>query len=464
MGCGSSSPVAAHPKAPATNANTAMVKSQSSRKLLVDAKAQDDAAAASAAAATAASNALKESQEAQSSSSSSIVDPVDIPENRISIASNVELLELNLCPVDSSKPPPAVLEFPKLLKAPLSLFRLTHLQKLSLKGNALATLPIELKNLTSLVEFDASENALTSVPPGLFEAWASTLVSLTLSENYIAMLPETIGSMSKLERLIVFKNDLTQLPSSIAKCSSLQELNVFNNKLTSLPSVLGTECSSIVDFNAGSNKLTMFLPDVTAWTSCKRIALQDNKITTLPDLIPCAPTLVQLQLANNSLMAFPVITGATNLKLLDVSSNTIEVIPDDVYELTSLEALNAKKNGIVDVPASICGLGSLTLLDLQMNSIEVLPNHFDNSIKTNLNSLLLGKNKIKYIPSTIKECTKLSRLLLDQCPLVIAPTADVEDVRFLAHKELLLDMKEQCEKLGGFLRCSGTPLGVRPKK
>lgn len=458
MGCGASSPVVPQ-KTKASTENSALPRAPSSRKLLVDAKAQGDAVTAAAAA----SSALA-SKDSQAAPSSSNIDPADIPESRIAAASSVDVLELNLCPVDSSKPPPAILEFPKLLKAPVSLFGLTHLKKLSLKGNALAVLPIELKNLTSLVEFDASENSLTSVLPGLFEAWAASLVSLNLNENYIAMLPETIGSMSKLERLIIFKNDLTQLPPSLAKCSSLQELNVFNNKLTSLPSVLGTECSSIVDFNAGSNKLTMFLPEVTAWTSCKRIALQDNKITTLPDLIPCAPTLVQLQLANNSLMAFPVITGAINLKLLDVSSNTIEVLPDDLYELTSLEALNAKKNGIVDVPASICGLASLTLLDLQMNNIEVLPNQFDSSIKTNLTSLLLSKNKIKYIPSTIKECTKLSRLLLDQCPLVIAPTADVEDIRFMSHKELLLDMKEQCEKLGGFLRCSGTPLGVRPKQ
>jgi Leucine-rich repeat (LRR) protein len=458
MGCGSSTPVSPS-NSLSIPQQSALPRSRSSKELLVDAKAQNEKAISSLAAAAATTTATTTS----TLDSSTTISSLDIPEQRILASKTSDVTELSLAPVDASKPPPAILEFPKLLKAPESLFGLTHLKKLSLKGNSLSSLPIELKALTLLVDFDASENALTALPSVLLESWALTLVSLNLSENYISILPETIGTMTRLEKLILFKNDLTQLPPRLAKCSNLQELNVFNNKLTSLPSVLGTECASIIDFNAGSNKLTMFLPEITAWTSCKRIALQDNKITTLPDLLPCVSTLVQLQLASNSLMAFPVLTGAINLKLIDVSSNTIEVIPDDLFDLTSLEALNAKKNGLIDLPSSICSLGSLTLLDLQMNNIAELPNQFDKSIKNNLTSLLLSKNKIKYLPSTIKECTKLTRLLLDQCPLVISPTSVVEDVRFVENKELLFDMKEQCEKLGGFLRCSGTSLGVRPK-
>ena len=64
---------------------------------------------------------------------------------------------------------------------------------------------------------------------------SGTLVSLDLSRNKLEKLPESIGIVTNITRLVLSRNDLTKLPDAIGNLTSLTELNLDRNDLTKLP-------------------------------------------------------------------------------------------------------------------------------------------------------------------------------------------------------------------------------------
>ena len=62
---------------------------------------------------------------------------------------------------------------------------------------------------------------------------------LDLSRMGITKIPDTIGDMTQLDRLILSENKIKALPESIGKLSNLKTLYLFHNELTSLPESLG---------------------------------------------------------------------------------------------------------------------------------------------------------------------------------------------------------------------------------
>ena len=360
------------------------------------------------------------------------------------------------------------LEFPRLEAIPARVLRLSHLRSLNLKGNALVALPDALGGLKLLEELDASENKLLLGPSDvLFAALGASLRSLDLSENSIQVLAPGVGRLAQLRKLVLFKNELGALPAELAACTLLEDVNVFNNRLTELPAALGTSLAALREFNAGSNKLRSFLPaGVPAWTRVTRIALQMNKISALADLSPCAATLTQLQLGDNLLEAFPSFGagGAPALTLLDLSTNAIAALPDAaaLAGLAGVETLSLKKNRLAALPAALFRLPALVSLDASMNAAldsvdsaeELASLEREGGAPPAFAILLLMKTRVARLPVGLKACPKLQRVGLDSCPVDLAAEGA---------KELLWTLKETCEANGGWLRCAGTPLGVRPK-
>ena len=62
---------------------------------------------------------------------------------------------------------------------------------------------------------------------------------LDLSRTGITRIPDTIGNMTQLDRLILSENKIQALPESIGMLSKLKTLYLFHNQLTSLPESLG---------------------------------------------------------------------------------------------------------------------------------------------------------------------------------------------------------------------------------
>ena len=136
------------------------------------------------------------------------------------------------------------LENMNLTELPAGVFdgldRVEYLWKLSLKGNALRTLPEGLfRNLSSLILLDLQGNRLRTLPEGLF--WnLSNLSELHLEDNGLRTLPEGVfQSLSRLEELDLSKNTLNTLPAGLfASQYRIREIDLSQNCLSTSPDKL----------------------------------------------------------------------------------------------------------------------------------------------------------------------------------------------------------------------------------
>lgn len=129
-------------------------------------------------------------------------------------------------------------------------------------------------------------------------------------------------------------------------------------------------------------------------------------------------------------------------KIIDLSSQNIEKIPNYIFDITELEELNLSNNKINTIPNSIGKLKNLKKLNLYNNKIRSLPKQFfslenltsidlgnnnilnlsnDISRLSKLRELLIENNKIKKLPSSISKLELLSDIWLKNNPLIEPP-------------------------------------------
>lgn len=70
----------------------------------------------------------------------------------------------------------------------------------------------------------------------------------------MAALPEQIGALTRLERLLAAQNALISLPSSFARLQALKVLSLARNRFATVPDIIG-ECSNLEDLDLSGNCL-----------------------------------------------------------------------------------------------------------------------------------------------------------------------------------------------------------------
>lgn len=141
-------------------------------------------------------------------------------------------------------------EFPRAI---LSLS--DSLEILDLSNNQLSSLPDDFDQLSQLRIVFLSQNCFTELPEVLgrcprlemigFKANQITHVSehalprqtrwLILTDNQLTHLPDSIGRLTQLKKLMLAGNQLTELPDNMANCRELELVRLSANKLSHLP-------------------------------------------------------------------------------------------------------------------------------------------------------------------------------------------------------------------------------------
>jgi len=143
-----------------------------------------------------------------------------------------------------------------LTEFPRELFELAdHIEVLDMSGNNLSELPSDFgrfKNLKILFlsnnQFDHIPDVITDCPNLEMIGFKSNQIKtisesalpiktrwLILTDNQISKLPDSIGQLSRLQKLALAGNQISSLPDTMANCRNLELIRLSANQLGAVP-------------------------------------------------------------------------------------------------------------------------------------------------------------------------------------------------------------------------------------
>jgi len=154
---------------------------------------------------------------------------------------------------------------------------------------------------TSLRILDLSANHMFKLPSADLAAFAN-LKSLFLNQNRLIKLPESIGSLEKLECLSVSYNFLESLPDSLVSLKHLREVKLAANKFSRFPEQLaGLVSLELLDLSANHIQSLQTQNISLANLMAVDMNLNENCLSILPHDLSKAPRLKVLRLQSNQL-------------------------------------------------------------------------------------------------------------------------------------------------------------------
>ena len=225
--------------------------------------------------------------------------------------------------------------------------------ELDLSRLNLTTLPESLGQLTKLEKIDLGHNELTALPESLGQL--SHLQSLNISANQLAALPESLVQLSQLQSLDLSSNQLTVLPESLGHLIQLEDLRLSHNQLTSLPESFG-QLSQLQNLYLSSNQLTALTESFGHLSQLEGLLLSYNQLTALPESFGRLSNLQRLFVSNNELTVLPESLGQlSGLHILFLDNNQLMTLPEFLGALPQLTELYLHGNSGLGIPDEIFG-------------------------------------------------------------------------------------------------------------
>ncbi|KAJ8274212.1 hypothetical protein COCON_G00088370 [Conger conger] len=205
---------------------------------------------------------------------------------------------------------------------------------LNLSGRKLKEFPTSAANhdLSDTTRADLSRNRLWELPAEV--CMFVSLESLTLYQNCLRSLPESLVNLQALTHLNISRNQLSSLPAHV--CSlPLKVLIACNNKLLSLPEELG-QLRQLTELDVSCNEIQMLPSQVSQLEALRDLNIRRNHLACLP------PELAELPLVR-----------------LDFSCNKVTSIPVCYRNLRHLQSIVLDNNPLQSPPAQICIKGKI---------------------------------------------------------------------------------------------------------
>ncbi|KAG0013533.1 hypothetical protein BGZ81_000967 [Podila clonocystis] len=312
-----------------------------------------------------------------------------------------------------------------------------HVAKLLLRRNNIQEIPPDIKVLTNLLELSLRDNLLSSVPVEITNL--KLLQKLSLANNRFHEPPAPIAAFSQLTWLSLASNTLTWLPDSFSQLEKLTSLDLQRNRFNAIPDCV-FELKSLTILLLQKNRIATISPKIGQCTQLVSLNLSYNRLQHLPTEMKECRNLQHLLLSVNTIQALPAVLceSWTNLLNLDLHTNDLKTLPDQLGAMKSLRRLNLAINKIDEIPVSIGQLSLLEWLNLNDNKLTTLPSTMDqmqklvkmgivqNKLQTlpsalaklsALYKLDCRRNEIEFLPSSFKELQGIHSLLLEENPL-----------------------------------------------
>ncbi len=226
------------------------------------------------------------------------------------------------------------------------------------------------------------------------------VIAINLPNNNLrGRLPAPVGTLTRLERLVLWSNHLTgPIPQAWGKLSNLRVLDLDQNLVEGrIPAQIGDMAAMDTLVMAG-NRLAGPIPaEIGRLSNLRKLVLRRNELSgPLP----------------------AEIGNATRLSIIDLLGNAITSIPAELGNLTNLVELNLAENELTGpIPPELGRLSRLTELWLHRNRLSgSIPPEMGNL--TNVRDFVLGENELTgSIPPELGRLASLERLWLNDNPL-----------------------------------------------
>ena len=138
------------------------------------------------------------------------------------------------------------------------------------------------------------------------------------------------------------------------------------------------------------------------------------------------------------LTEFPreIFTLADTLEVLNLTSNALSTLPDDLGRLHKLRVLFCSDNQFTEVPAVLGQCAQLSMVGFKANKIRTLPAA---ALPPELRWLILTDNQLEELPDEIGNCPQLQKLMLagnylTALPKTLAQCTSLELLRIAANR------------------------------
>ncbi|KAL4572597.1 hypothetical protein LXL04_019377 [Taraxacum kok-saghyz] len=231
-----------------------------------------------------------------------------------------------------------------------------------------------VSNLRKTPETNKREKQVTVVK-NQFERWKLTGV-IALSNSDIKVIPQEVWKCGSSVRFLDLNcNSIQDIPDAIGELSSLQKLllnaNCIEDEFLSWKGLSSLKSLSLLSLN--QNLLTNLPSDLGALTTLKELHVANNKLTCLPDEIGLLVHLEVLEANDNRIKTIPSCIGSCSaLVEVDFSSNLLVELPETLSNLRNLKALHLHNNGLKSLPLTLLkNCTQLSTLNLHGTEITI---------------------------------------------------------------------------------------------
>lgn len=219
--------------------------------------------------------------------------------------------------------------------------------------------------------------------------------------------------------LDLYNLEMDNLPDQVYSLTSLESLLARHNQL---------ECSP-------ENLCISISPQIAQLTNLTVLDLGYNLLQVVPPAIFDLTHLESLILNNNELEVLDPRIGnlGRTLKTLHLGVNQLKGLPDEIGKLTALNSLIAPTNEIESLPDSMSGLVNLDDIFLRSNQLKSLPKVLLGLPK--LSIISIEDNHIKSLPSPSELPSKCQ--ILHSVPQEVAPNLFIGSASSASNDESL---------------------------
>lgn len=227
----------------------------------------------------------------------------------------------------------------------------TRETSLNLSNRSLRAVPLSVRLCTFLENLYLNNNELI-IPPTEQLSSLNNLETLSLEQNQLTILPDTLWNLITLTRLNLSHNPFGQISLELGQLKNLHELWLTNINLYDIPLNIFSHLNQLEKLSLKSNHLRRLPNDIGQLIELRWLSLEDNELNDLPDCLQDCLNLSYLNLNGNHFIHIPIVIGKiSSLNIVCLQRNAIAEINDDTLIMFSnMTKVDLRENPLVEKP------------------------------------------------------------------------------------------------------------------